>query len=84
LFTPFLLFPIISLWSASDHAGGKALTGPIADKVPAEYGAVEPTAVRIPIESLESDENFALAVTELFGPFQVLVDWKEVRTWHAR
>jgi len=57
--------------------GGKALTGDIADKVPKVYGMVEPTAVRVPIESLESQENFDLAVTELFGPFQILVDWKE-------
>eukprot|EP00435_Cladocopium_sp_Y103_P029445 s1042_g7.t1 len=41
------------------------------------YGAVEPTAVRIPIESLEDPPSFEVATVELFGPFQVLVDYKD-------
>jgi len=54
--------------------GGKPLTG---HSIPACYGAVEPTAVRIPIESLTDPNAFKLAITELFGPFQIIVDWKE-------
>eukprot|EP00931_Biecheleriopsis_adriatica_P017333 TRINITY_DN12467_c0_g1_i2.p1 TRINITY_DN12467_c0_g1~~TRINITY_DN12467_c0_g1_i2.p1 ORF type:complete len:551 (-),score=109.82 TRINITY_DN12467_c0_g1_i2:86-1738(-) len=53
--------------------GGKALTG---HSIPPQYGAVEPTAVRIPVEALEDEETFRVATTELFGPFQVLVDFK--------
>lgn len=53
--------------------GGKALSG---HSIPAQYGAVEPTAVRIPIEALADEEHFKVATTELFGPFQVLVDFK--------
>ena len=34
------------------------------------YGAVEPTAVRIPIEALEDPPSFEVATVELFGPFQ--------------
>merc|ERR550525_1433498 len=44
--------------------------------IPAQYGAVEPTAVRIPIDSLKDPRNLATASTELFGPFQVIVDYK--------
>jgi len=54
--------------------GGKPLTG---HTIPEVYGAVEPTAVRIPIESLKDPECFKVAISELFGPFQVIVDWKE-------
>lgn len=54
--------------------GGKPLSG---HSIPAQYGAVEPTAVRIPIDALLKDEeSFKTATTELFGPFQVLVDYK--------
>lgn len=54
--------------------GGKPLEG---HSIPDHYGAVEPTAVRIPIEALSDPAHFAVATTELFGPFQVIVDWKE-------
>eukprot|EP00928_Gymnodinium_smaydae_P013222 TRINITY_DN1483_c0_g1_i1.p1 TRINITY_DN1483_c0_g1~~TRINITY_DN1483_c0_g1_i1.p1 ORF type:complete len:560 (-),score=80.02 TRINITY_DN1483_c0_g1_i1:161-1840(-) len=54
--------------------GGKPLTG---HSIPACYGAFEPTAVRIPIEALADLKSFDVAITELFGPFQVIVDWKE-------
>lgn len=54
--------------------GGKPLEG---HSIPDRYGAVEPTAVRIPIEALSDPAHFEVATTELFGPFQVIVDWKE-------
>lgn len=54
--------------------GGKPLPG---HQIPECYGAVEPTAVRIPIESLADPVAFKIATTELFGPFQVIVDWKD-------
>lgn len=53
--------------------GGKELTN---HTIPEQYGAFEPTAVRIPIESLEDPDHLATASTELFGPFQVIVDYK--------
>ncbi|KAL3918516.1 MAG: hypothetical protein SGPRY_005988 [Prymnesium sp.] len=54
--------------------GGKPLQG---HSIPECYGAVEPTAVYIPIEAmLESDEVFELATTELFGPFQIITSYK--------
>lgn len=54
--------------------GGKPLTG---HTIPDCYGAFEPTAVRIPIDSLLDEASYKVAITELFGPFQVIIDWKE-------
>lgn len=59
---------------ASLAFGGKPLEG---HRIPEQYGAVQPTAVRIPIESLKDPANFKLATTELFGPFQIIVDWRD-------
>lgn len=51
--------------------GGKALQGG-KHRIPACYGAIEPTAVFVPLaEMLASDEVFELATTEVFGPVQV-------------
>lgn len=55
--------------------GGKPLEG---HSIPACYGAVEPTAVYLPIDTiLGSEEAFEAATTELFGPFQVITSYKE-------
>jgi 1-pyrroline-5-carboxylate dehydrogenase len=51
--------------------GGKALEG---HTIPSCYGAMEPTAVRVPIEAA-AGEHFKLITTELFGPFQVIISW---------
>ena len=49
--------------------GGKALQG---HSIPQVYGAIEPTAVFVPLQSiLSSPEAFKTAVTEVFGPLQV-------------
>ena len=55
--------------------GGKPLDG---HNIPECYGAVEPTAVSIPLASMLADEEaFTLATTELFGPFQVFTEFKD-------
>ena len=55
--------------------GGKALSG---HSIPECYGAVEPTAVSIPLQAMLDDpEAFRLATTELFGPFQVITSFAE-------
>ena len=51
--------------------GGKPLT---EHTIPACYGAWEPTAVSVPLNALRG-EHFRLATTELFGPFQVVVEY---------
>ena len=76
--TPRILAHIercLALPGAKLAFGGKALEG---HSIPEEYGAVEPTAVYIPLETiLSNDEAFAAATTELFGPFQVITSFKE-------
>ena len=50
--------------------GGKALTN---HSIPSVYGAIEPTAVFVPLKELLRPEYFPLATTEVFGPFQVSI-----------
>ena len=49
--------------------GGKELAN---HKIPAIYGAIEPTAVYVPLEEMMKPENFDSCVSELFAPFQVV------------
>ena len=39
--------------------------------IPSKYGAVQPTAVFVPLRKLMQKKYFKLATTEVFGPFQV-------------
>lgn len=51
--------------------GGKELPN---HTIPKQYGAVEPTAVFVPLEGiLQSEESFKAVTTEVFGPVQVNV-----------
>lgn len=45
--------------------------------VPAQYGAVEPTAVFVPLDQILQKEHFEACTTELFGPFQVVTSYAE-------
>jgi 1-pyrroline-5-carboxylate dehydrogenase len=54
--------------------GGKALEG---HNIPERYGAVEPTAVFVPIEEMLKPENFEVCSTEIFAPFQVVTEYSE-------
>jgi 1-pyrroline-5-carboxylate dehydrogenase len=51
--------------------GGKPLEN---HSIPDCYGAMEATAIRVPIAAIAGD-HFGLITTELFGPFQVIVTW---------
>jgi 1-pyrroline-5-carboxylate dehydrogenase len=51
--------------------GGKPLRN---HSIPEVYGAVEPTAVFVPLKEIVKDENFDLVTTEIFGPFQVPIN----------
>lgn len=44
--------------------------------IPSIYGAFKPTAVYVPLEEILKDGNFELVTTEIFGPFQVITDYK--------
>lgn len=48
--------------------GGKPLEG---HSIPAVYGAMQPTAVFVPLAQMLKPEHWPLCNTELFGPFQV-------------
>ncbi|GIL46671.1 hypothetical protein Vafri_3605 [Volvox africanus] len=54
--------------------GGKPLSG---HSIPEVYGAVEPTAVFIPLEQALLPEHFGVVTTEVFGPFQVVTEWQD-------
>ncbi|MDX1507009.1 MAG: aldehyde dehydrogenase family protein [Woeseiaceae bacterium] len=57
--------------------GAELLFGgqPLSDhSIPDCYGAWQPTAVRLPLAALTSDD-FDLATKELFGPFQIVVTY---------
>lgn len=60
---------LASIPGASVLWGGKELQG---TKIPECYGAVEPTAVFVPLEEMMKDEHFDVCTTELFAPFQVV------------
>jgi 1-pyrroline-5-carboxylate dehydrogenase len=53
--------------------GGKPLEG---HSIPPCYGAMEATAVRVPLSALAGDD-FELITTEVFGPFQVIVSYTD-------
>ncbi len=61
-----------SLPGATLLFGGKPLQG---HSIPERYGAMEPTAVQVPLASVEP--HFDLVTTELFGPFQVIVEYED-------
>ncbi|GAA0143557.1 dehydrogenase [Lithospermum erythrorhizon] len=44
--------------------------------IPKIYGAIEPTAVFVPLDEMLKDKNYDLVTTEIFGPFQVITEYK--------
>ncbi|CAA3002640.1 probable aldehyde dehydrogenase [Olea europaea subsp. europaea] len=53
--------------------GGEALEN---HNIPAIYGAIKPTAVFIPLEEILKDNNYELVTKEIFGPFQIVTEYK--------
>jgi 1-pyrroline-5-carboxylate dehydrogenase len=46
--------------------------------IPEQYGAMEPTAVFVPLHAINaSPENFKLVTTEIFGPVQVITEFDD-------
>ncbi len=62
---------VLAVPGAELKFGGQPLDG---HNIPDCYGAYEPTAIRVPLKALAA-EHFDLVTTELFGPFQVLVEY---------
>lgn len=54
--------------------GGKELDN---HSIPEVYGAVEPTAVFVPLREMLKDENFGPCTTEMFAPFQVVTTFAD-------
>lgn len=57
------------LFGGGELAGGN-------HRIPACYGAIEPTAVFVPLRQLRRARNFPLATTEVFGPVQVVTEYR--------
>ena len=64
---------LLSIPGARIAFGGEVLKG--QHSIPSVYGAIQPTAVFIPLQELLKPGNFELATTEVFGPFQVLTEY---------
>lgn len=72
---------LLTLPGARVVCGGEPLTG---HTIPSVYGAIRPTAIFVPLEQiLKSQENFDLATTEVFGPFQVITEYKDSELAHV-
>lgn len=54
--------------------GGEALEN---HSIPNIYGAIKPTAVYVPLEEILKENNFELVTKEIFGPFQVVTEYKQ-------
>lgn len=54
--------------------GGKELEG---HTIPPRYGAIEPTAVQLPVTTAVDSRFFEDVTTEVFGPFQVVCTYKD-------
>ncbi|KAL8141940.1 hypothetical protein V2J09_014972 [Rumex salicifolius] len=47
--------------------------------IPKIYGAIKPTAVFIPLEEILKEKNYELITKEIFGPFQVVTEYKSTQ-----
>lgn len=63
---------VSSLPGATILFGGRPLKN---HTIPSCYGAYEPTAISVPIDVYMS--NFQLCSQELFGPFQLVIEYKD-------
>eukprot|EP00775_Hariotina_reticulata_P010386 gene10386-10544_t len=60
--------------------GAKLLWGgqPLVEhNIPECYGALQPTAVFVPLKALKDPAAFKLVTTEVFGPFQVVTEYDD-------
>ena len=63
---------VLALEGAELLFGGKPLTD---HTIPSQYGAYEPTAVKVPIKHFRNKKKASLLLTELFAPFQIVVEY---------
>ena len=55
--------------------GGQPLPQP--HKIPNFYGSYQPTAIFVPFKHFRAEKKFKLLTTELFGPFQIITEYKD-------
>lgn len=48
--------------------------------IPKCYGAIQPTAVFVPLLAMRDSAVFELVTTEVFGPFQVISEFEGAHT----
>jgi 1-pyrroline-5-carboxylate dehydrogenase len=54
--------------------GGEPLPQP--HSIPEVYGSYKPTALFVPLKHFKSDKKLKLLLTELFGPFQIVTEYR--------
>jgi len=67
-------FRLLEIPGAKLMFGGKELDN---HNIPEVYGAVEPTAVFVPLKEMLKDEHFDVCTTEIFAPFQVVTTFAD-------
>jgi 1-pyrroline-5-carboxylate dehydrogenase len=67
-------FRLLEIPGAKLMFGGKELDN---HNIPEVYGAVEPTAVFVPLKEMLKDEHFDVCTTEMFAPFQVVTTFAD-------
>lgn len=65
---------LLKIPGASILFGGEELQN---HNIPSMYGAVQPTAVYVPVKEMLKDEYFDTCAKELFAPFQVVTTYKD-------
>jgi 1-pyrroline-5-carboxylate dehydrogenase len=58
------------LWGGKELNGGK-------HTIPKVYGAIQPTAISVPILELLKPEHFSIVTTEIFGPLTVVTEYAD-------
>ena len=72
-FLPSVPLPLLLPLGAKLLWGGAPLEG---HSIPDCYGAIQPTAVFVPLLAMRDPDVFKLVTTEVFGPFQVISEWE--------
>ena len=63
---------VLDLDGAELLFGGSPLRG---HTIPSQYGAYEATAIKVPMKHFRGKKKKELITTELFGPFQIVVEY---------
>jgi len=63
---------VLKIDGASILFGGEELS---KHDIPSIYGAIEPTAVFVPLKEMLKNENFGIVSTEMFAPFQIVTTY---------